>query len=571
MDQNELARLALDCSYHMEIVEGPDGAPLYVSPSAVRVTGRSSEEYLRKPGLFDSLVHAESRDDLRCHRQRLADGLDPQYVELRLSLSDRDCWVGRQSQVLLDPAGKRLGVRSTIWDMTAQKQLESNLAATRSLDPLTGLPNRLSCLRHIGRLLEQASQEERSFAAIYIDVDRLKVINDSMGPSCGDDLIRQVIQRTQKVLGDADHLFARLGGDEFMVVLNRSNAREAIRFVKTLQERIAAPFTICNTEVLSSVSMGIVLSPVLYNAPDDLLRNANIAVRRAKAHPRHRFKVFNSRLLEEAIKETEIERAMPVALKNGEFVMHYQPILDLEGKRVNGVEALLRWQHPRYGLLAPKTFLTIAERNDFIVPLGNWALKQSCRDMAAWQATCLALRDATMSVNLSAKQLARHDIVEVIREAIASSGIEPGTLKLEITETVAMMDPKLTLQRLVRIKEMGVRLSIDDFGTGYSSLSYLQSFPVDTVKVDKSFVGDMSGDSGKRKIVSSVIRLAHNLSMNVVAEGIEEHEHLSMLKAMDCELGQGFLFSRALPADKIIQLADELLRDSQAGSVPTRR
>jgi len=477
-------------------------------------------------------------------------------VELQLVLPDRACWVGMRSQPLVDASGAKIGRRSTIWDISAQKQLECNLALSNRMDPLTGIPNRKACLERIAQALESAKLSgSQDYALIYLDINRLKVINDSMGPSCGDELIRQFVGRTQGTLSGVEHAFGRLGGDEFVVVLGRSTARETIRYVKELQELFKAPFLLCSKEIVITVSIGIVLGPVQSDAPEDMLRSANIAMRRAKAQKQHHFKVFNSRLLEEAVRETEIERSMPIAFRNGDFRMYYQPILDLEGKHINGVEALLRWEHPKYGLLSPNEFLPVAERNDFIVSLGAWALTQSCRDMSEWQKKHEYMRGVTVSVNLSARQLARHDIAEVVQQALAETGLPPQSLKLEITETVAMSDPKLTLQRLQEIKNMGVQISLDDFGTGYSSMSYLQSFPIDTVKVDKCFVGTMNSNSGKRKIVNSVINLAHNLNMNVVAEGVEEYEHMSMLKAMDCDSGQGFLFSRAVTAEEITRMA----------------
>ena len=560
LSQVTIARLIAEHAHHMEMLETMDHRPVYVSPSSHRVMGHNPEEFIGNPDLFASIIHAESRGAWENFLMRIESADEPQYVELRLDLPDRECWLARQSHVVFDEANVPIALRSTIWDITPQKQLEHNLARSNRVDSLTGLPNRMACLEQIQYLLElERHKEEYNYAVVYIDIDRLKIINDSMGPSCGDELIRQFAQRIEHGLVGVDYKFSHLSGDEFVVILDNISARGTIRLIKIIQKEICKPFRICNTEIMITASMGIVLSPALYDAPEDMLRNANIAMRRAKEQQAHRFKVFHSRLLEEAIKQTEIERDMPAALKNGEFQMHYQPIVDLESKKVTGVEALLRWQHPKYGLLPPAEFLPVAESNDFIVPLGEWALRQSCKDMVSWQKANTSMRSMTVSVNLSARQLARHDVVTVVSSALEDSGLPPESLKLEITETVAMENPELTTLRLELIKKLGVGISIDDFGTGYSSLSYLQSFPIDTIKVDKRFVGSMNTNSGKRKIVRSVINLAHNLDLNVVAEGVEESEHWSMLRVLDCECAQGFYFSRPVTAEEILRM----VRDSE--------
>lgn len=558
LNQLTITRLIAEHAHHMEMVETLDRRPLYVSPSSHRIMGHNPEEFIQDPHLFASKIHADTRGVWENFLLRIESADESQYVELRLDLPDRECWVARQSHVVFDEAHVPIALRSTIWDITPQKQLEHNLARSNRVDSLTGLPNRIACLEQIQYILEMAKhKDDYNYAVVYIDIDRLKVINDSMGPSCGDELIRQFVQRIENGLIESDYKLSHLGGDEFVVILNNISARKTIRLIKRIQTEIGKAFRICDAEVMITASMGIVLSPALYDIPEDMLRNANIAMRRAKEQQAHRFKVFHSRLLEEAIKQTEIERDMPAALKNGEFQMHYQPIVDLESKKVAGVEALLRWQHPKYGLLPPSEFLPVAESNDFIVPLGEWALRRSCKDMVAWQKANTGMRTMTVSVNLSARQLARHDVVAVVRLALEESGLPPENLKLEITETVAMDNPELTTLRLELIKELGVGISIDDFGTGYSSLSYLQSFPIDTIKVDKRFVGSMNTNSGKRKIVRSVINLAHNLDLNVVAEGVEESEHWSMLRVLDCECAQGFYFSRPVTAEEILNMVQD--------------
>ncbi len=544
--------------YHMELLEDLHFQPVFVSSSCTRITGLKAEEILASPGIFDNLIHPESIADWDRFLELLRTCDSPQYVELRLNTQNGGCWVARSSSFILDETGAKHQIRSTIWDITKRKQLELRLEASQHMDLMTGLANREACLEHLRTLVSKAKETASlSFSIVYIDIDRLKVINDSMGTCYGDELIIQVGRRMQEALAPTDHFFARQGGDEFIAVLNLTHPKETIRVVKMLQESFQEPFKLQDTDVLITASMGIVLGASPYNTPEDLLRTANIAMRQAKKCTRHRMKVFNARMLERAVSTMEIERDMPNALKNGEFRMLYQPIVSLENKKLTGVEALIRWQHPTRGMLAPDVFLPIAEQNDFIVQLGAWALRQACTDMRNWQLEHEEQSPLNVSVNLSARQLAQHDIVDVVKNALRDTGIPPQCLKLEITETVAMENPERTAQKLERIKALGVRISIDDFGTGYSSLSYLQSFPIDTLKVDKRFIDAMESNTSKRKIVRSVIDLAHTLKLDVVAEGIEMDEQWSMLRGLTCEWGQGFLFSKPVSHKEIGELISQ--------------
>ncbi len=550
-EQEIFQRIACN-PYHMELLEDLNLQLLFVSPSCSRITGLNSRELLGNPHLFENLIHPESKQDWDGFLKKLRTCESPQYVELRLNTQNGMRWIARSSSFIFDTAGTKQQIRSTIWDITKRKQLELRLEASKHIDLMTGLANREACLDHLQTLVDKAKETDSSFFSIvYIDIDRLKVINDSMGTCYGDELIKQVARRLQDVLAHTDHFFARQGGDEFITVLNLTHPKETIRIVSKMQQSFQDPFRLQETDILITASMGIVLGASPYNTPEDLLRTANIAMRQAKKSTRHRIKVFNARMLEQAVKVMEIERDMRNALKNGEFRMLYQPIVSLENKKLTGVEALIRWQHPVRGLLSPDVFLPIAEENDFIVQLGAWALRQACMDMRNWQLEHDRQSPLNVSVNLSARQLAQHDIVDVVKSALDMSGIPPQCLKLEITETVAMENPERTAQKLERIKALGVRISIDDFGTGYSSLSYLQSFPIDTLKVDKRFIDAMESNTSKRKIVRSVIDLAHTLELDVVAEGIEMDEQWSMLRGLACEWGQGFLFSKPVSQKEI--------------------
>ncbi|WP_029456693.1 EAL domain-containing protein [Solidesulfovibrio alcoholivorans] len=456
--------------------------------------------------------------------------------------------------VCLFPMGHDEGSRMAaglVTDITDRKLLESQLAHMAFHDPLTGLPNRSLCLDRIRQAIERSKRRDNyQYAVIFLDLDRFKVINDSLGHHMGDRLLEGVAKRLRECVRGLDTV-ARLGGDEFVVLLEETGSyREIIRIVKRIRVAIGEVFTLCEHDVHVTCSMGIVISPCLYEKPEELLRNANIALHRAKGEGRNRFKVFNTRMLEDAIRLMDLENDLRLALKRGEFFLDYQPILALRDRRLTGFEALVRWRRPGKGVASPMEFIPVAEDTGLIVPLGAWVLTEACRTMAAWQRRFPEARAMSMSVNLSAKQLAQPMLVEEVTRILRETGLDPHALKLEITETVIMDNPEVSILRLKRLKELGVRLSVDDFGTGYSSLSYLQRFPIDTLKVDRAFVSDIEAREN-RKIVGAVVALAHSLGLDVVAEGVELETQSDVLTGFACEAGQGFLFSRPVCGDEV--------------------
>ncbi|MHC1791267.1 GGDEF/EAL domain-containing response regulator [Solidesulfovibrio sp.] len=431
-----------------------------------------------------------------------------------------------------------------VTDITDRKQLESQLAHMAFHDPLTGLPNRSLCLDRIRQALERSKRRDNyQYAVIFLDLDRFKIINDSLGHHMGDRVLENVSRRLRDCVRSLDTV-ARLGGDEFVVVLEETGSyREVVRIVKRIRDAMGEVFPLSGHDVYMTASMGIVVSPASYDKPEELLRNANIALHRAKSEGRNRFKVFNTRMLEDAIRLMDLENDLRLALKRGEFILDYQPILALSDRRMTGFEALVRWRRPGKGVAPPNDFIPVAEDTGLIVPLGLWVLGEACKTMASWHERFPETRAMSMSVNLSAKQLAQATLVEEVERILRATGLDPRALKLEITETVIMDNPEVSILRLKRLKALGVRLSVDDFGTGYSSLSYLQRFPIDTLKVDRAFVSDIEC-SENRKIVGAVVALAHSLGLDVVAEGVELETQSDVLNGFACEAGQGFLFSR---------------------------
>ncbi len=426
-------------------------------------------------------------------------------------------------------------------------EYEQKLRHQSLYDPLTGLANRTLALDRINQAMERFRRREDTFyAVVAMDLDRFKIINDSLGHAFGDLVLEAVAGRITGTLRGLDTV-ARFGGNEFVLLLEElATPGEAIRIIKRLRAAVMEPMQIAGREVQTSASFGIVLSPNTFERPEDILQSAAISLHHVKQSGRGRFKVFTPKMLKSAVDRLTLEEEMRQALDKGEFIVHYQPIWALDSTRLVGFEALVRWQHPRKGLMGPGSFIALAEETGIILDLGRLVLERACTDLASWRTSDPAARDMFVAVNLSNKQFAQHTLVEQVAEILQNTGLPPSKLKLEITESNIMVNAESALVMLKRLKALGVQISIDDFGTGYSSLSYLQRFPVDTLKVDRSFVGRLGLDPENREIVRAILALAHSLGLDVVAEGVEEQEQAKMLRALGCEFVQGFYFARPL-------------------------
>ncbi|WP_461680589.1 two-component system response regulator [Solidesulfovibrio sp.] len=431
-------------------------------------------------------------------------------------------------------------------DVTERKRGEERLRYRTFHDALTGLPNRALCLDRIARAIERAKRRSNYiYALIFLDLDRFKLINDSLGHLAGDGLLRRVADRLRREVRQLDTV-ARVGGDEFVVLLEEiASPADALRIVKTVRERLRAPFSVEGRQIYVTASLGVVLGPADYDRPEELLQNAAIAMSNARTAGCGRVRVFDWSMRERAERVMDLETNMRLGLERGEFILHYQPIFDLNTLVPRGVEALLRWRRPDGEIISPGEFIPAAEQSGLILPLGALVLKEACRALARWRQGRLGQRPFFMAVNLSPRQFTQPDLVKQVITALRLETMPPGDLKLEITESVLMEHPESAMLKLRGLRELGIGIGIDDFGTGYSSLSYLQRFPIDTLKVDRSFVSGMQ-EQGNRVIVRSVVSLAHNLGYDVVAEGIETPAQLEELAGLGCDLGQGFLYARPM-------------------------
>lgn len=418
-------------------------------------------------------------------------------------------------------------------------------------DPLTGLPNHNLLLERISQAIELTDRHENyAFAILFLDIDRFKVINSSLGRILGDRLLAAIAVRLKTCLRSEDFI-ARLGSDEFAILLSNINHIEyATNVAERIYKEFIAPFNLDGYEIFVEASIGIAVGNQDYERPEDLLRDAELAVSDAKRNTRLRYQVFNQSMRGKAIGFLQLENDLRWAIKRQEFILHYQPIVSLLDNKMKGFEVLVRWRHPVRGLVSPAEFIPLAEDTGLIVPLGFWVLREACLQMRTWRLQFDDIADWKTSVNISSKQLAEPNFVEQVKQILRETQLDPHNLKLEITESSLVEDPASTIAILRELKALGIEFSLDDFGTGYSSLSYLHQFPFDTLKIDRSFVSSIEDNSEKLGIVRAIITLARNLGMNTIAEGIETVNQLAQLKALKCEYGQGYFLSK--PLDKII-------------------
>ncbi len=461
--------------------------------------------------------------------------------------------------IVRDSKGQALHFNNQIVDITERKHMEKQLLHDALHDSLTGLPNRALFMDRLDHELKRAkTNPDYVFAVLFLDLDRFKVVNDSAGHLVGDQLLVEIARRLEKSVNFTDTV-ARLGGDEFTILLeNIHNIQNAIAVAKKIDLALRIPFNLQGYELFTSASIGIALSSEGYNKPDEIMRDADLTMYSAKEQGRARYEIFNSSLHERAITRLQLETDMRHGIEREEFLIYYQPISCLETGKLAGFEALARWKHPTRGIVSPGEFIPVAEETGTIIPLGTWILQKACQQMQLWHEKYPHKSSLQISVNLSGKQLREASLLEKIDSILQETGLSAKHLKLEITESSLIENMEVATQTLLDIKSREIKLSMDDFGTGYSSLSYLHRFPVDILKIDRSFVQDIQFNKGNYAIVKAIITLAHVLDMEVIAEGIEDPYQLEQLKFLNCEYGQGYYFAKPLNQ----QEAEELIANS---------
>jgi diguanylate cyclase (GGDEF)-like protein len=478
----------------------------------------------------------------------------------------RKIWVHFRGECILEE-GVAVKLRGALQDITIRKEAEITLQRTATHDKLTGLPNRaLLADRLQQRLNRYTRSPDRNFAVLFMDFDRFKLTNDTLGHEAGDELLRQIAARLRKCLRQSDSLglaedgltVGRLGGDEFVIILEEISQLQDVTIVaERVLAALALPYQIAGCEVKSTASIGIVTSGLHYTRPDELMRDADIAMYEAKLAGKARYVVFDRAMHERLQVRIQTEADLHKAIGADQLHLVYQPIVSLLTAEVLGVEALLRWQHPTRGLISPAELIPIAEESGLILPIGEWVLRSACTQFMRWKSELGEKAPRNISVNLSRKQLAVGDLPTKVRTILKETAMPPEALHLEVTETTVMKDPAMSIRLLNEIREIGVKISMDDFGTGYSSLAMLHQFPIDILKIDRSFVSNLSRGTQFSSLVCAIVQLAHNLDMEVIAEGIEVSDQVAMLQSIDCEMGQGYLFSRPLTASALVDYQNE--------------
>jgi PAS domain S-box-containing protein len=577
-ERDQLFQLISENAADMIALIDSDGHRLYNSPAYQKVLGYSPDD-LKGTSAMEQ-VHPEDRSRVLKAAERARQTGQGERLEYRVRHKDGS-WRTLESTAngIRNASGLTDKLVIVNRDITERKCAEEKLVHYAFHDGLTNLPNRALFVNRLQHALVLSRRHASyNFAVLLIDVDDFKIINDSLGHAAGDELLIQIGQRLKESVRRADTAsrarvsdlperpidddsLARLGGDEFAIFLDDvRDPIEAIRAAEQVQSDLAQPFTVNQQRIVISASIGIASSASPHILAEDLVRDADIAMYRAKRGGKARCEVSDTAMHANAVKRLKLETDLRKGLDQQEFRVFYQPIVSLQTGEITGFEALTRWQRPE-GMLSPAEFIGVAEEIGLIVPMNRLLLREACRQLRSWQIEFPTTPALTMSVNITSREFTQPDLVEEIRKALEETGIEPGCLQLEIIETIAMGDAEHSGGVLECLKKLGVRLSIDDFGTGYSSLSRLGRIPVDTLKIDRAFISQMDTDPESREIVRTIIMLAHALGLRVVAEGTETESHLTLLRELNCEMAQGYFFSRPADSHAMLKL---LVRNQKA-------
>ncbi|HMK61434.1 MAG TPA: EAL domain-containing protein [Dissulfurispiraceae bacterium] len=540
-----------------------DSASVYYSPRWKSMFGYAEDEIGNSLDEWFGRIHPDDIEQVKmlvsAHLSGASDHFEAEFRVRHNDTADR--WMLCRGLAVRDSNGKAYRMAGSISDITSRKRAEEQLLRDAFHDSLTGLANRallIDRLQHA--FIRSIRNSEHTFAVIFLDLDRFKVINDSMGHNIGDQLLVEVSKRLKECVRSGDTV-ARLGGDEFVILVeDLDEADQAKQTAERIQDVLKEPFVIGGTEMFVSCSIGIAFSSPEYLKAEDMLRDADTAMYHAKEKGKARHVIFDKSMHTQAVTILQLEGELRRALDNNEFRLHYQPIVSLRTGQVVAVEALIRWAHPQRGMIMPLDFIPFAEENGLIVPIGEWVLREACRQIKRWNDLCTT--EISVAVNVSPKQLRQKDFVQTVLSILNETALNASLLEIEITESVIMEDSTDTVNVLIQLRELGVHLSIDDFGTGYSSLSYLPRFPVNSVKIDRSFVSKMLIDPHNLEIIKTVVLLSNSMGLESTAEGVETIDQLERLKELGCSQSQGYLFSRPAGLHEIERLLKSAIKVS---------
>ena len=578
--REEIVQIVTENAADMIALVDVKGRRLYNSPSYKRILGYSPAE-LGETSAFEQ-IHPDDRFRvIEAAREACESGVG-QQLDYRIKHKDGSWRVFESlASTIRDANGEVAKMVIVNRDITERKRAEQQLEHNLFHDPLTGLPNRRSFLDRLQMSFARTRVDSsRPHTLLLGNVDHFKIFNESMGNDAGDHILSEIARRMASCLrqdstiarnAGAEAPLFRLGSDEFTILLETvADPSDAMRIARQLQTAVAEPFTVAAREIRPSLSVGIALSTSTHERPEDILKDADIAMRRAKSLGGSRCEVFDEVMHRRAVGRLKLESDLRTALAERQFCVHYQPVIRVDNRSVVSFEALLRWNHPAQGLISPYRFIEAAEDTGVLVSIGHWLIMQSCRQLREWQMNDYAQRPMNITVNVSARQFADARLVNDLQEALQETGIDPSRLQLEITESIASADPKLTITVLSHLKHMGIGVVLDDFGTGSISLRGLSQFPVDALKIDRSLVHEMQSDRGSSDIVELIILVAHKMGMKVVAEGIETARQLERLAELGCEFGQGYYFSQPMDAKAAQQFTRQQIAASRASGVAAK-
>lgn len=521
------------------------------------IVGLTDEDVSDGPETWYSRVHVDDIEGLRADLQAHLDGKRAVHeFEHRIRhRSGAFVWVKSRGLAMRDDWGRPTRLAGSLTDIHRRKQAEAELHHSARRDVLTGLATRRVLVEHLDNCVERARAEpDWGYALLFMNLDRFRVVNESIGAEQGDRILSELAERLELCCEEA-RIICRYGGDEFAILLAGLDDLGAAKLAaQAIHDSLRRPFDLDGNAVFASVSIGVATSAQKYERPAGILRDVALATRNAKRASDSGTAVFEPEMRRAAVSTHRLQNALRLAVQREEFIVYYQPIVSLATRQISGFEALVRWQHPTRGLVGPMEFIPAAEETGLVLPMGRLVLEEACKQMAVWRSEEPKAKNMTISVNLSGLQLSSPGLIDEIERVLDDARLDPSALKLELTESTLIDEPELAVKMLDRLRERGVRIYIDDFGTGYASLSYLHRFAIDGIKIDKSFVSAIAGPSAQTAIVASIVGLAHNLGVGVVAEGVEEESQAKVLRRLACSEAQGYLFSRPVPADEARQL-----------------
>ncbi|BDQ36118.1 two-component system response regulator [Pseudodesulfovibrio nedwellii] len=539
-------RLVADYNYDWECWIGPEGDIRYISPSCERISGYSPDAYVQDPDLFGKIVHPDDRPGWFSFMNDEAVGGD-ENLDFRIYDSNvKVRWLSLIKHAIRTEEGTNLGIRISMRDITNRKRMEEQLKHSALHDTLTGLPNRVLFLDRLSQAVDRSVEDSDYYAALFINLDRFQAVNDHYGHAVGDTLMMRISENLKGIVRPLDTV-ARFGGDEFGILIHEmDNVLDVQALIKEIHNSFSKSVEVEGIKFNVSASIGYDIASGTQVESEELVHNAQVAMNEAKDSGKNRYVAYHKSMREGVINILAVENDLKRALKAREFEAYYQPIVNLADGRLYGFEALARWNHPERGMVNPGEFIPVAEETGLIVELGMQILEQACGVMNTWRKKHPIASELTIAVNISAKQFGESSLAADVASLLERSGLPSYCLKLEITETVVMLDAMKSTNQLNLLKDLGILLSIDDFGTGYSSMSYLQKFPTDQLKIDLSFVQRMESAPENIEIIRAIVNMAHSLRLRVVAEGIETERQRDLLYSLQCDYGQGYLYSKPL-------------------------